>query len=42
MGLHLHRADRADVLASGLGDLLSDPLPDPFAKELVLVSARGM
>ena len=42
MGLHLHRADRTDVLASGLGDLLSDPLPDPFAKELVLVSARGM
>ncbi len=42
MGLHLHRADRTDVLATGLGDLLSDPLPDPFAEELVLVSARGM
>ena len=42
MGLHLHRADRTDVLATGLGALLSDPLPDPFAEELVLVSARGM
>ena len=42
MGLHLHRADRTDVLATGLGALLSNPLPDPFAEELVLVSARGM
>ncbi|MDF2830109.1 MAG: hypothetical protein K0R01_3392, partial [Mycobacterium sp.] len=31
MGLHLHRAERTDALAAGLGDLLADPLPDPFA-----------
>ncbi len=42
MGLHLHRADRTDVLAAGLGDLLATPLADPFAQELVLVSARGV
>ena len=42
MGLHVHRADRTDVLARGLGDLLATPLADPFAEELVLVSARGL
>lgn len=42
MGLHLHRAERTDALAAGLGDLLADPLPDPFATELVLVPARGV
>ena len=42
MALHLHRADRTDLLADGLGALLANPLPDPFAEELVLVSARGM
>ena len=42
MALHLHRADRTDLLADGLAQLLADPLPDPFAEELVLVSARGM
>jgi len=42
MALHLHRADRTDLLAEGLGALLSEPLADPFAEELVLVSARGM
>ncbi|QUR66349.1 exodeoxyribonuclease V subunit gamma [Mycobacterium spongiae] len=42
MALHLHRAQRTDLLADGLGALLSDPLPDPFAEELVLVGARGM
>ena len=41
MPLHLHRADRTDMLADGLGALLADPLPDPFATELVLVPARG-
>lgn len=39
--LHLHRADRTDALADGLGALLANPLPDPFAMELVLVPARG-
>jgi exonuclease V gamma subunit len=42
MALHLHRAERTDVLADGLGALLADPLPDPFAEELVLVPARGV
>ena len=42
MSLHVHRAVRADALADGLGRLLSTPLPDPFAGELVVVPARGM
>jgi len=42
MALHLHRAERTDLLVDGLGALLADPLPDPFAEELVLVPARGV
>ncbi len=42
MVLHLHRAPRTDLLADALGDLLSTPLDDPFATELVLVPARGV
>jgi exodeoxyribonuclease V gamma subunit len=42
MALHLHRAERTDLLADRLGALLADPLPDPFAEELVLVPARGV
>src|SRR6185369_15496207 len=42
MALHLHRAERTDLLADGLGALLATPLPDPFAEELVLVPARGV
>ncbi len=42
MALHLHRAERTDLLADGLGALLADPLSDPFAEELVLVPARGV
>jgi exodeoxyribonuclease V gamma subunit len=42
MALHLHRAERTDLLADGLGALLAKPLPDPFAEELVLVPARGV
>src|SRR5882757_7994211 len=42
MALHLHRAERTDLLADGLGALLSQPLDDPFASELVLVPARGV
>jgi exodeoxyribonuclease V gamma subunit len=42
VGLHLHRAHRADVLADGLAGLLTTPLPDPFATEVVVVPARGM
>lgn len=42
MALHVHRAERPDQLANGLGALLASPLPDPFAEELVLVPARGV
>lgn len=42
MGLHLHRAERTDVLADGLAAVLAEPLADPFAMELVLVPARGV
>jgi exodeoxyribonuclease V gamma subunit len=40
--LHLHRAERADGLVQALATLLADPLPDPFAPELVAVPTRGM
>ena len=40
--LLLHRAERTDPLADGLGDLLTDPLDDPFAQEVVVVPARGV
>src|SRR4051812_50223008 len=40
--LHVHRAERADALADALRALLSDPLPDPFAQEVVSVPTRGM
>ncbi|KLI04639.1 exodeoxyribonuclease V subunit gamma [Mycolicibacterium senegalense] len=42
MGLHLHRAERTDLLADGLADLLAQPPADPFAQELVLVPAKGV
>lgn len=42
MALHLHRAEDTGALAAGLGALLAEPPADPFASELVLVSARGM
>lgn len=42
MTFTVHRAERADLLAEGLADLLRTPLPDPFATELVIVPARGV
>ncbi|MDI3314576.1 MAG: exodeoxyribonuclease V subunit gamma [Mycobacterium sp.] len=42
MALHVHRAERTDLLAERLAALLADPPPDPFAQELVLVPARGV
>src|ERR1700752_1012422 len=42
MALHLHRAERTDLLADGLGALLATPLADPFAEELVIVPAKGV
>ncbi len=40
--LHVHRADRADGLADALATLCAQPLPDPFAAEVVAVPTRGM
>ena len=42
MPLTLHRAVRADLLAASLAGLLRTPLDDPFARELVIVPARGI
>lgn len=42
MPLHIHRAERADVLAGALAAVLADPLPDPFATEVVAVGAKGV
>ena len=42
MALHLHRAPRTDLLADALGELLSTPLEDPFAQEVVVVPAKGV
>jgi len=40
--LHLHRAERADVLVEALGDVLATPLPDPLQAEVVAVPTRGV
>ncbi|MGN6252438.1 MAG: exodeoxyribonuclease V subunit gamma [Marmoricola sp.] len=42
MVVRVHRAARADGLADGLAALLADPLSDPFARELVVVPAKGV
>src|SRR5690606_5368972 len=42
MPLHIHRGERADVLPDALAGLLADPLPDPFATEVVAVPAKGV
>ncbi|MFC9659041.1 exodeoxyribonuclease V subunit gamma [Nocardia sp. NPDC127606] len=42
MPLHLHRAERADALADGLGRLLGEIPADPFATEVVAVPAKGV
>ena len=42
IAFHIHRAERTDLLADGLGALLSDPLDDPFAEEVVIVPAKGV
>src|SRR5215213_3199522 len=42
MSLHVHRAERADRLALGLGELLSAPLNDSFVAEIVSVPTRGV
>ncbi|MCO7219241.1 exodeoxyribonuclease V subunit gamma [Klenkia sp. PcliD-1-E] len=40
--LHLHRAERTSGLVDALGALLSTPLADPFAEEVVAVPAKGV
>jgi exodeoxyribonuclease V gamma subunit len=40
--LHIHRSERADALVEALSTLLTEPLPDPFAAEIVAVPARGV
>ena len=40
--LHIHRAQRADVLADELAAILLEPAGDPFAAEVVSVPTRGM
>ena len=42
MTLRIHRAERTDLLADGLAELLATPLEDPFAEEVVVVPARGV
>ncbi|QNN55135.1 exodeoxyribonuclease V subunit gamma [Nocardioides mesophilus] len=42
MTLRIHRAERTDLLADGLAELLASPLEDPFAEEVVVVPARGV
>ncbi len=42
MSLHLHRAERADRLVAALGEVLADPLPDPFSTEVVSVPTPGV
>ena len=42
MTLQIHRARGTDILADSLGELLSTPLADPFAEEVVVVPARGV
>ncbi len=42
MALHLHRAERTDLLADGLADLVATPLDDPFEREVVVVPAKGI
>ncbi|WP_410872433.1 exodeoxyribonuclease V subunit gamma [Nocardia sp. A7] len=42
MPLHLHRAERADALADGLGRVLAAVPADPFVTEVVAVPAKGV
>src|SRR3712207_5551905 len=42
MSLLIHRAERADRLVDSLGTLLSEPLPDSFAIEIVSVPTAGV
>lgn len=40
--LHVHRGTSTDELADGLAELLTQPLADPFAEEVVAAPAKGV
>lgn len=40
--LIVHRAERADILADALAEVLRQPPADPFAAELIAVPAKGV
>jgi exodeoxyribonuclease V gamma subunit len=40
--LYVHRSERADALVADLAELVSDPLEDPMAAEVVSVPTRGI
>ncbi|MFY0409506.1 exodeoxyribonuclease V subunit gamma [Solicola sp. PLA-1-18] len=40
--LRIHRAERADALVRGLGELLTTPPDDPFTADVVAVPSRGV
>ncbi len=40
--LHVHRAERADLLADGLANTLRDPLDDALTPDVVAVPTRGI
>ncbi len=42
MALRIHRAERADALVRGLGELLATAPADPFAPDLVAVPSKGV
>ncbi len=42
MALHLHRAERADLLVDALAAVLAWPLEDPMVAEVVSVPTRGV
>jgi len=42
LGLHLHRAERADRLVDELANILAGRPADPFAPDVVAVPARGV
>ncbi|MEY4547647.1 MAG: exodeoxyribonuclease gamma subunit, partial [Pseudomonadota bacterium] len=41
-GLSIYRSNRLEHLGRALAEVLSDPLPDPFAAECILVPGRGV
>ena len=42
MALNIHRAERADALVRGLGELLARGPVDPFTREIVAVPSKGV